>query len=78
MNREIDEKFAYIKDSLDRIEAQTLKTNGRVTSLEGKVKEQEKRTDRISLYMKVGGWVAGGVWAIILTVLGGIVGHWKI
>lgn len=29
-NREIDEKFNDIKDSLNRIETQTIKTNGRV------------------------------------------------
>lgn len=35
MNREIDEKFTDIKESLIRIETQTTKTNGRVTNLEG-------------------------------------------
>lgn len=34
MNRELDEKFGDIKTQLDRIEGQTIKTNGRVTSLE--------------------------------------------
>lgn len=33
-NREIDERFADIKLSLDRIETQTTKTNGRVRWLE--------------------------------------------
>jgi hypothetical protein len=33
-NREIDEKFSDIKDSLNRIESQTTKTNGRVRWLE--------------------------------------------
>lgn len=33
-NREIDEKFTDIKDTLGRIEEQTSKTNGRVTRLE--------------------------------------------
>jgi hypothetical protein len=33
-NREIDSHFQEIKDSLARIEEQTTKTNGRVTSLE--------------------------------------------
>lgn len=33
-NREIDEKFTDIKDTLLRIEAQTTKTNGRVNKLE--------------------------------------------
>lgn len=32
--REIDEKFTDIKEALVRIEAQTSKTNGRVTRLE--------------------------------------------
>ena len=32
--REMDEKFLDIKISLDRIEAQTKRTNGRVSSLE--------------------------------------------
>lgn len=34
MKREIDEKFEDIKDSLDRIEIQTTKHNGRLTSVE--------------------------------------------
>ena len=33
--REIDAKLAVISDTLERIEAQTTKTNGRVASLEG-------------------------------------------
>lgn len=33
-NRELDEKFNDIKASLDRIEVQTRKTNGRVDKLE--------------------------------------------
>lgn len=33
-NRELDAHFKEIKDSLDRIEAQTTKTNGRVNNLE--------------------------------------------
>lgn len=32
-NRELDEKFDDIKNSLDRIEVQTSKTNGSVASL---------------------------------------------
>lgn len=32
-NRELDEKFADIKDSLNRIEEQTKKTNGSVANL---------------------------------------------
>ena len=34
-NREIDLHFQDIKESLARIEAQTMKTNGRVNALEG-------------------------------------------
>lgn len=33
-NREIDEKYADISNSLSRIEVQTTTTNGRVTALE--------------------------------------------
>lgn len=33
-NREIDSHFNEIKETLDRIEKQTIKTNGRVSSLE--------------------------------------------
>ncbi len=33
-NRELDEKFGDIKDTLERIEIQTTKTNGRVRFLE--------------------------------------------
>ena len=32
-NREIDEKFMDIKDSLNRIETQTIKTNGSVAKV---------------------------------------------
>jgi hypothetical protein len=34
MNRELDEQFNDIKNTLGRIEAQTTKTNGRVSKLE--------------------------------------------
>ncbi len=34
-NREIDEKFNDIKDSLNRIETQTMKTNGSVAKVTG-------------------------------------------
>lgn len=33
-NREIDEKFRDIKETLGRIETQTTRTNGRVTKIE--------------------------------------------
>jgi len=33
-NREIDSHFLEIKETLERIEKQTIKTNGRVSSLE--------------------------------------------
>jgi hypothetical protein len=35
-NREIDRMFKEIQDTLSRIEAQTIKTNGRVNNLEMK------------------------------------------
>ena len=41
-NREIDEKFEDIKGSLDRIESQTTKTNGRVGTLEERAGRQER------------------------------------
>lgn len=34
-NREIDSHFKEIKETLSRIETQTIKTNGRVSKLEG-------------------------------------------
>lgn len=43
-NREIAEKFEDIKEALGRIEAQTTKTNGRVTVLEAKVVAQKTMT----------------------------------
>lgn len=33
-NRELDSHFSTVKDMLERIEKQTIKTNGRVTRLE--------------------------------------------
>lgn len=45
-NREIDAHFSDIKETLARIETQTTKTNGRVTSL-----EESRSSFR--------GWVAG-------------------
>lgn len=33
-NRELDSHFIIVKETLDRIERQTIKTNGRVTKLE--------------------------------------------
>ena len=33
-NRELDSHFTFVKDALERIEKQVLKTNGRVNKLE--------------------------------------------
>lgn len=54
--RELDVFFREIKDQLDRIEAQTTKTNGRVTTVED---ELEKKTDRIEKVMLVVGVIVG-------------------
>ena len=54
-NRELDHHFAEIKETLGRIETQTLKTNGRVTKCEETISN-----------LKTSGKVAN--WAFGLTV----------
>ena len=61
-NREIDAKFDIIMETLHRIEAQTIKTNGRVSKLE---------MWRETLIAKVSGVAAtlGILWVVIKEVI---------
>jgi primosomal protein N'' len=58
-NRELEHYFKDIKITLDRIETQVLKTNGRVTLLEF---WKENLMAKISIMALV----VGGVWALIM------------
>lgn len=71
-NREIDEKFKDILGRFDaqdnilvRIEAQTTKTNGRVTDLE-KNTASRKDVDKLKIWQ---GWVFGFCAAVVMLVL---------
>lgn len=52
LDKKVDEKFSDIKEILERIEAQTMKTNGRVTALE----EKENKRDGSWTTLK---WILG-------------------
>lgn len=58
-NRELEHYFKDIKTSLERIEAQVIKTNGRVTLLEF---WKESLMAKLSVVLLV----LGGLWAIII------------
>lgn len=62
-NREINTKFDSIKEVLLRIETQTTKTNGRVTTLEEKNSERKGATD----IMK---WIMIFLMAVVFGYLG--------
>lgn len=62
-NRELDEKFDDILGLLGRIESQTSKTNGRVTSLEFKRERQAGFNQAIS--------ISGGIAFTVLIALWG-------
>ena len=61
-NREIDEKFTFIKEKLELIHTQTLKTNGRVSKSETDI--QDLREWKSNLLGKI---------AVITFVMAGIV-----
>lgn len=50
-NREITLMFSHIKEKLEAIEAQTIKTNGRVTNLESRY---SGLVGKISVYTTIG------------------------
>lgn len=61
-NREIDSHFKEIKETLCRIEAQTVKTNGRVNILEDKV-------INITTSGKVANWAFGITVPVIVAMV---------
>lgn len=63
MKREIDEKFDDIKDSLNRIEVQTTKHNGRLTATE---KRQYLEMGAVAILTGVVVPILG--WALIVLV----------
>ena len=46
----LDLQFKTIHDTLDRIEKQTMRTNGRVTEAEGEIDELEEKVDKAIEY----------------------------
>lgn len=70
-NRELDVFFKESKEQWARIEVQTMKTNGRVSSLEDKVLE----TDKLAYGIKLTTAVTGGIIALVLTLIGYIFIH---
>ena len=60
-NRELDHHFAEIKETLARIEAQTIRTNGRVTKCEENISNQ--RTSA-----KVANWAFGLTIPLIISM----------
>lgn len=63
------------KDTSERIEAQTIKTNGRVTTLEKKVVDQSDEIKKWKHYVTAGGIVAAamgapGAYTVISRLLG--------
>lgn len=64
-NREVDVFFKDIRESLGRIEAQTTKTNGRVS----KVEERVDDTDKLAFGVKMTTWVVGGVITITIGLV---------
>ncbi len=58
-NRELEHYFTDIKSTLERIEAQVIKTNGRVTLL-------EFWKENLMAKISVGLLIIGGLWAIII------------
>jgi hypothetical protein len=58
-NRELEHYFKDIKITLDRIETQVLKTNGRVTLLEF---WKEGLVSKVSILLVI----LGGLWALII------------
>jgi fructose-bisphosphate aldolase class 1 len=68
-NREIREMFNDIKQQMNRIEAQTIKTNGRVSTLEkDKIDPQDFKALNTWSIMSKGGMIVLGV--VVLPVLG--------
>lgn len=68
-NREIDNFFKRIDEKLDLIHQQTVKTNGRVSTLEGKVESLEITRAENKGIWKTAGIVAGSVSTAIYFVL---------
>lgn len=64
-NREIDAFMSNIKDQLDRIEAQTIKTNGRVT-------RNELDVSNLNMRINTTIWAFGITLPIILSLVGWI------
>ncbi len=69
-NREIDEKFNFIKEKLELIHTQTIKTNGRVNKSEEEIQSLKDWKANLMGKITVISVVASAVWVAISTLIG--------
>lgn len=68
-NREIDSKFDFIKEKLELIHDQTVKTNGRVSKSEEQIQEIKEWKSNLMGKIAALTVVGGAVWAFIANKL---------
>jgi hypothetical protein len=68
-NREIDEKFVFIKDKLELIHVQTLKTNGRVSKGEEQMQEMKEWRSNLMGRIAIVTFCIAGIASAVITKL---------